>query len=162
MFKRRDLELVPVKPTDKPFLKELYCVSRDFEMAYLQWPETEIRSFLESQFELQTKHYNTHYKNGNFDLIRINGRNIGRLYIFRRPSHIRVMDITILRAYRNQGIGTFLMNEVVDEARNQKNKISLHVEPNNPAHRLYCRLGFKKEELRGVYEYMLIDFGRCS
>ena len=32
---------------------------------------------------------------------------------------------------------------------------SLHVEPFNPAMRLYLRLGYRGVETRGVYEYMV-------
>ena len=60
----------------------------------------------------------------------------------RMPGEIRLMDITLLDQYRNQGIGSLLMKCLFDEAEGGNQCVSLHVEENNPAMQLYQRLGF--------------------
>jgi ribosomal protein S18 acetylase RimI-like enzyme len=53
------------------------------------------------------------------------------------------LSIALLPEYRNQGIGTDLLNHLIEEARGQHPGLSLSVSPNNPAIRLYQRLGFE-------------------
>jgi ribosomal protein S18 acetylase RimI-like enzyme len=67
---------------------------------------------------------------------------------------IRLMDIALLPAYRNQGIGTRLMHDLLEEAETSHHFIGLHVEQFNRAYQLYQRLGFRDVEMRGIYMYM--------
>ena len=55
---------------------------------------------------------------------------------------------------RNQGLGTALMGALLGHADDQQITASLHVEPFNPALRMYQRLGFVHAETRGVYWFM--------
>ncbi len=64
------------------------------------------------------------------------------------------MDIALLPEHRGRGIGTRLVQDVLDEARASGRSVSLHVEETNPAKRLYERMGFVDVEDRGVYILM--------
>lgn len=64
------------------------------------------------------------------------------------------MDVSLMPAHRNQGLGTALMRSVLRHADGLQLTVSLHVEPFNPALRLYQRLGFVHAETRGVYLFM--------
>ena len=44
------------------------------------------------------------------------GEDIGRLYVDHRTHEIRIVDIALLPAHRNQGIGRALVQAVLDEA----------------------------------------------
>ena len=50
--------------------------------------------------------------------------------------------------------GKLRANSTID-LRNVSLGISLHVEPFNPAKRMYERLGFVVSETRGLYEFMV-------
>ncbi len=52
----------------------------------------------------------------------------------------------MLPEYRNRGLGTQLMEQLVREVANLYRQISLSVREDNPAVRLYERLGFEKVE----------------
>ena len=52
------------------------------------------------------------------------------------------LAIAVLPDYLNQGIGTALMKQLIDMARAHYSAIALNVRSENPAHRLYQRLGF--------------------
>jgi ribosomal protein S18 acetylase RimI-like enzyme len=47
-----------------------------------------------------------------------------------------------------------LMEALLAYADNLGRPVSLHVEPFNPARRMYERLGFRVIETRGLYEFM--------
>ncbi len=53
------------------------------------------------------------------------------------------LSIALLSGYRNQGIGTALLNCLLEEARQHYAALSLSVSADNPALRLYQRLGFE-------------------
>ena len=57
---------------------------------------------------------------------------------------IRLMDIALLHDHRSKGIGTALTQSILDEAAVSRRIVSLHVETENPAKRLYERLGFRE------------------
>ncbi|XXX77775.1 GNAT family N-acetyltransferase [Sorangium sp. So ce134] len=52
------------------------------------------------------------------------------------------LSIALLPKYRGRGLGTRLLTSLVEAARNRYPAISLSVSPDNPALRLYRRLGF--------------------
>ena len=64
------------------------------------------------------------------------------------------MDIALLPKYRGAGIGTWVVRSLLDESTRSKKPVTLHVEPYNPAVRLYQRPGFRGVEQRGVNQFM--------
>ena len=52
------------------------------------------------------------------------------------------LSIALLPEYRNQGLGTQLIERMIDAARRQHPALSLSVSRDNPARRLYERFGF--------------------
>ncbi len=63
---------------------------------------------------------------------------------------VDIMNLFVNEENRNQGIGTSLMNEVIE--KEDYSRIMLEVnETNNPAIRLYNKLGFKEISLRERY-----------
>ncbi|MEA5574663.1 GNAT family N-acetyltransferase [Calothrix sp. UHCC 0171] len=57
--------------------------------------------------------------------------------------HTPELSIAVLPQYRDRGIGTKLLSELFSQVRNQYSAVSLSVSSNNPALRLYHRLGFE-------------------
>lgn len=138
-----------------PFLQTLYASTRADEMALLpHWTEAEKAAFLQQQFRAQHTYYQAQFAQAQFELLLQEERPIGRRYIDRRTDEIRLIDIALLPAYRGQGLGSRLMEELLDEARQRRLPIRIHVEQYNPALRLYQRLGFRLLADRGVYYFM--------
>jgi ribosomal protein S18 acetylase RimI-like enzyme len=150
----RAISLRPENPQDQEFLFALYASTRDEEMKLVPWADSEKHAFLKMQFELQSTHYHNHYPGASYQIILADGKPIGRLYIHRAESQIRVIDIALLPQHRGAGIGRQLMEELLAEARAAKKTAGIHVERNNPALRLYTRLGFSVLEDKGAYCYM--------
>ena len=63
------------------------------------------------------------------------------------PEHILVY-IAVHERMRGQGVGGTLMQEAI---MNSSGSVALHVEPHNPARRLYERLGFENKYLEMRY-----------
>jgi RimJ/RimL family protein N-acetyltransferase len=150
------LRFRPIADADLGFLCDLYASTREAELAPVPWPPAAKRAFLEQQFAAQHAFYHDAYKDSDFLLILHDENPIGRIYVHRMPGKICVVDITLLSAHRGHGIGTALFAELIDEARATSGEINLHVEPNNPAQRLYTRLGFRLVEHREVYDYLVL------
>jgi ribosomal protein S18 acetylase RimI-like enzyme len=65
--------------------------------------------------------------------------------------------IAVMPADRGQGVGTGLMRALLDEAaRSEIEAVSLSVAKDNPARRLYERLGFRTVESSAEYTTMAI------
>lgn len=150
----RQITLSAAQVKDEGFLYQVYASTRQEELAQVPWTELQKTEFLKSQHHAQHHHYHTYYPDANFDLILLDGQPIGRLYIERGAEELRLMDIALLPNYRNQGIGTALIQDLLEEAKHHQQFIGLHVEQFNPAYRLYERFGFRDVELRGIYMYM--------
>jgi len=78
---------------------------------------------------------------------------VGRLYIARWQDEIRIVDIALLPPYRNTGIGSAILRDILAEAAAHK-PVRIHVEQCNPALRFYERLGFTPIADKGVYLFM--------
>lgn len=145
----------PIQPEDGEFLYQVYASSREEELAQTDWSDLQKEQFLRWQFQLQHTHYQQYYPNASFDLLLMGETRIGRQYIDRTPDEIRLMEISLLPAYRGQGIGTRLLQALLTEGRQTRRVIGLHVEQFNPAYRLYKRAGFTEVEQQGIYMYMI-------
>jgi len=143
-----------VCPEDKEFLYALYASTRAMEMAMTGWSDEEKESFLRMQFHAQTTDYARNYTDAQFDLILCDGEPAGRLYLDRRQDEIRIVDIALMPEFRNRGIGSDLLADVMSEAEGRGKAVTIHVEINNPAMALYNRLGFMPVSENGVYLLM--------
>ena len=150
----KGIKFRPITEADQPLLRQIYASTRAEEMAVVPWSEPEKVAFLNVQFEAQHKYYQEVFPNALFSILEKNGKPVGRLYIDRRKTEHRLIDIALLPEFRGQGIGGELMGVVLEEAREAGKMVRIHVEQNNPAMRLYKRLGFEKIEDQGVYWLM--------
>ncbi|MEZ5581634.1 MAG: GNAT family N-acetyltransferase [Candidatus Competibacteraceae bacterium] len=139
---------------DRDFITRLYASTRTEELASVSWPEEVKQAFLSSQCALQRDHYRKHYRSARFWVIERDGQAIGRLYLQQGTSELRVMDIALLPEHCGRGLGTSLMTALIAHAQALGLAVTLHVEPLNPAQRLYSRLGFRLLEDRGIYHFL--------
>ncbi len=77
---------------------------------------------------------------------------IGRVYVHRSAGEICLMDIALLPPHRGRGLGSALIAELVAEADAAGLPVTLHVERENPAQRLYARHRFRLDEEGEVYQ----------
>jgi ribosomal protein S18 acetylase RimI-like enzyme len=75
-------------------------------------------------------------------VIEQDGTPTGRLYLCRRQTCLHIVDISLLPAWRDRGLGTTLLRALHESARAEAKSVTIFVEQFNPALRLYRRLGF--------------------
>jgi ribosomal protein S18 acetylase RimI-like enzyme len=149
-----DFTLRPATDADRDFLLEVYTSTRAVELGMLPWDDAAKRAFVEQQFNAQDVHYRRFYADAAFDVVEVAGEPAGRLTVLRGAEDIRIVDIALLEAFRGRGIGTALLQAVLDEAGDGDHSVSIHVEVTNPARALYARLGFRVTEDDGPYLQM--------
>jgi ribosomal protein S18 acetylase RimI-like enzyme len=146
--------LRPITAQDTRFLCRLYAGTRTDELSVLDWSNTQKETFLRMQFDAQHTHYMAKFPEASFQVIELDGEPVGRLYVDRRPSEIRIVDIALLPEYRGRGIGTLLIKQVLREGQISGRPVGICVESYNRALTLYHRLGFRKIDETEVYSLM--------
>lgn len=129
-------------PEDDGFLFDVYADTRREEMEAWGWPPGEAAAFLRMQFELQTRSYAMQFPDAVTQVITHGEDRIGRMIVSRNSS-IHLIDISLLTACRNRGIGSSVLESLQQEAAAAGLPVKLSVMEHNPAKRLYERLGFK-------------------
>lgn len=149
-----NVTLRPVGADDYDFLVELYGSTRAEELALVPWTTEQQQLFVRSQFAAQQDHYAKKYPAASHDIIVSDNRPVGRLYVARLDQEIRIIDITLLPAERNAGIGSYLIKQLLDEANRTAKITRIYVEEFNPSLRLFERLGFSPSEQHGIHLLM--------
>jgi ribosomal protein S18 acetylase RimI-like enzyme len=150
----RTLARPDVAAEDLAFLRQVYASTRAEELAMTGWPAAQIEAFIDQQFSAQHQFYLAHYPGALFTIIEDGGQPAGRLYLHHRPAEIRIMELSLLPAFRARGTGTHLLRQVQAEGQRTGRQVTIHVERFNPALRLYDRLNFHLLEDRGVYLFL--------
>lgn len=145
------LGLRPMVDDDLPFAAAVYAASRAEELAQTGWPLEQQRAFLAQQHEAQHHHYRSHYPGAEWLIVEHEGEAVGRLYLVEWEREFRIIDISLAPPARGRGFGGALLADIVAAADAAGKGVSAHVERNNPALRLYARLGFGLAEDKGVY-----------
>jgi len=144
----------PVVDADLPFLARVYASTRADELAAVPWSAEQTAAFLDMQFRAQHSHYRLYHGDADWLVILRAGEPVGRLYLERRDEEHNVIDIALLTEHRGQGLGSALMQDILDEAAACGRSVTIYVEKNNPAMRFYHRLGFAQVADHGVYDFM--------
>lgn len=144
------ITLRPVSESDDPFLFNLYASTRAAEMALVPWSDSEKQAFLEMQFRAQKTSYAKEYAGAQHAVISRDGDPVGRLYLDRSQDRFHILDITVADACRNQGIGSVVLREILQEANRADKPTTIYVENFNPSLRLFERLGFRVAAVKDV------------
>lgn len=122
-----------VLPADYDFLWELHILS--FK-AYVE----EIWGWDEAQ---QIEMFKARFNPTQSQIIQVDGQDAGRLDIEHQPDEIFLSLIALLPNYQGHGIGTHIIQNLINTANKQGLPLALRVLRPNPAQHLYKRLGFK-------------------
>jgi ribosomal protein S18 acetylase RimI-like enzyme len=141
---------------DRAFLRSVFASTRPRELAALTGDTREW--FIDDQFGRQEAHYRA-YPDATFSIVEVDGEPAGRLYVSRglEAGEVRIIDIALIERFRGQGIGTYVLDGLLREADAAGARASIHVEVDNPARRLYERLGFVAAAEQRFSHYVLLE-----
>jgi ribosomal protein S18 acetylase RimI-like enzyme len=84
---------------------------------------------------------------GGVEIVEVDGAAVGCLKVTVEAGHVFVDRLALLPEAQGKGLGTRLMLEVISDAEARGLPVRLSVLVNNPARRLYERLGFEVVEI---------------
>ena len=137
-LKQNEISLRPATPEDDAFLFEVYASTRIDELSVTGWDDTQKEAFTRMQFTAQTRCYPA----ADNQIILMDQQQIGRMLVDRNDDSVLLRDIALLPPFRNRGIGTSLIQNLMTQAKATGKLVRLSVLASNPAIRLYKRLGF--------------------
>ncbi len=125
---------------DEPFLRSVFVASRPhLTLVPLAGPEVE--ALIDLQLRAQRQGYAASYADAIEEVVERDDLGVGRLFVARSPEEVRVLDLAVLPEHRGHGVGAAVLMRLVQEAGTLP--VRLHVATDNPARRLYERLGFE-------------------
>jgi ribosomal protein S18 acetylase RimI-like enzyme len=142
--------LRPATPADSEFCFQLHKAAMgDYITAIWGWDEQRQRGFHARSFNP-----------GRWQIITAAQADIGMLDVERRPGELCISRIEIHPDYQGQGIGTFIISALADEARQNGQDLVLEVlTVNQRAQALYQRLGMREVARHGVKITMRLTYG---
>jgi ribosomal protein S18 acetylase RimI-like enzyme len=159
------ITLRDITPEDDAFLREVYACTRAQEIAMVPWNDEQREAFLRFQFDAQHSYYHEQFPDARYQIIIDEGEPVGRLYVARRASEIKILDLTVLPQYRKTGVGSKLMQDLLAEAKAGGKAVLIWVEQTNPSQKLFKDLGFSKIEDDGYQDLLewraVVDAANC-
>ncbi len=150
----RQITLREATPEDMEFLARLYFDTRRQEVAGWGWPSQQQEMFLRMQFDAQIRSYRSAFPNATDHIVCLDGSAVGRMLVGKEPAGTHLIDIALLEKYRNHGIGTGLLRQLLHDCESQGRALRLQVLRGNPAIRLYQRLRFVQSGADPMYSQM--------
>lgn len=128
----REITLRPTRQEDADFLYGvLKATMQEYVAQIWGWDEA-----------WQQAHFREHFEPSKEQIIVLEGEEIGVISVEQREAEVFLSKIYILPQYQGRGIGTNLINSVLEQAHRRGVPVTLRVIKVNPAKRLYERLGF--------------------
>lgn len=127
---------ISLRPITKVDFDFIYNVTKAAMKSYVEqtwgsWVDHEQRARVDATIDLSTH-----------QIIQHKGKDIGCLALEHHPSHIQLTKLYLLPDFQRLGIGTFVLRQLIAEAKQTSKSIQLRVLAVNPARRLYEREGF--------------------
>lgn len=115
-----------------------------------------MKGYVEKNYLWNPQLFRDRFISDEYQVIEIDNIIIGFMKIVSSEAEIYLGEIQISKDFQNQGIGTSLIQSVIQEAKTNNKKLSLKVLKGNPAKNLYQRLGFIKLKESSTHSTMLI------
>ncbi|HEY5330097.1 MAG TPA: GNAT family N-acetyltransferase [Acidobacteriaceae bacterium] len=149
--------LRPAVKEDEEFLRTLFALT---QVTLQSFPPELQATLLEMQYRGREMTYSTQYPDAEDSMICLNdGTPIGRRLVDRSDERFRLVDVAVLPEWQGKGIGTRVLAELAQQSRETGVKLSLRMVKENPAVRLYSRLGFETVAADEIsYEMVLADW----
>jgi len=129
-----EISLRPAQANDYQFAVDLYLEStKRLLLALDTWNEDEVIARFRSAF-----------KPDQAQVVQSNGADIGWMQVSEASAGFHLHQIHIVATFRNRGVGSRLILDLLGRARAEGRPLVLNVIRGNPALSLYRRLGFRR------------------
>lgn len=148
----KQISMRKILQTDEAFLYKLFISSRQDLQCIAGINEDMINIIYHQQYLAEKLQLEKNYSGERFQIILCEDRPIGRFYVHLGEKGFRIIAIAILPEFRNQRIGTYVLEEMLKEASSMNKSVYLQVAwYNYLAKNLYEKLGFHVIEDNKVY-----------
>ena len=137
-------------PDDEAFLRQLYASTRIDEFKWLS-VDQQIDSLITMQYDIRQAQYEAAYPDAESSIVLLGEQPIGRMLIQEHEREFVLVDIAISPEHRSAGIGTHLVQQLLNRAARADKAVRLQVFKTNPAQRLYAKLGFAEVGEQSMY-----------
>ena len=127
-------ELRPATIDDYDFMYQLLVASMK-EYVEMTWSW---------EVEYQQDRFRTKFDPALYESIVVDGQSVGAVSFLRQETEFFLSEIQIMPESQNKGLGTRIIQDLVDRANEVGLPVALQVLKVNPAYRLYERLGFSR------------------
>ena len=135
-------ELRPALWEDNAFLAELYADVHASEFASLDLSAAHLAQLLALKFKAQRMDFAARFPDADHSIISVENTGIGHLLLNETPTEIQLIDVALLTPLRGAGAGAGILEQLQAYAAGRSLPLRLSVHPQNPATRLFHRLGF--------------------
>lgn len=147
------VELRTACDQDEPFLFRLFCSIREPDFSFLS--EAERRAILKIQYAAAQRSVCMNWPHAQHMIVTKDDRPVGRFSTARSGNELHLIEIALLPEHQNQGIGRFLMEMLVKEAKdNHAQRIRLNAYRSSRVVQFYQRSGFAIVNDDGMYLLM--------
>lgn len=142
----------PITEDDRDLVHEIYRAAMK---------ETTIRAYGEWHEIAERTEYDLHFDfiAANGQIVLVGGEDAGFTAVKEYPDYIKLVAIHLLPAFQQQGTGRAIIEELLGDARKKGKPIRLEVLKDNPARRLYERLGFRIIDDSDEHIYVMSTLG---
>jgi ribosomal protein S18 acetylase RimI-like enzyme len=137
-------ELRPALWEDNTFLEALYADVHRPEFASLALPAPALAQLVALKSKADRMAFATQFPDADHNIIWVGGHPIGRVLLNETPTEIQLIDVALLTPLRGAGVGGSIIEQLQTYAAECSLPLRLSVHPQNPATRLFERLGFIK------------------
>lgn len=135
----------PATPEDNSFQEALFIRVRLAEFLAGGLPESVAVALLGQQYRIRQTAYADRFPTLARWLLTVEDQAVGEMQWASDPEGLHLVDIALLPEYRGRGLGAAAIGALQAEAARSRRTLRLSVRRDNPARRLYARLGFTEE-----------------
>jgi len=151
----KQLGLREISKDDQPFLDALFLSARP-HLQLINLPEPLLTALISQQCMLQQNHYQSEWPNAEKRIITQARTDIGKIFVAANNTSLHIIDLILLSAYRNKGIGRSLLNSLQQVAKQENLSLKLSVDKQNGlAKKLYLSMGFQVTSQTETHDSMI-------
>jgi len=145
-----DLQIRKFSDSEINYKKQLFVENKISKLNAEHWSDDLKIQITNMQYMAQENHINSYFPDATDSIILWDQKKVGRLVFEKSDKLLHVIDIIIGKKFQNKGLGTEILTKLISE----NESVSLNVDMDNPALRLYNKLGFKIIKQRNHQYFM--------